>query len=675
MKNLFSNWLSQSVKFSRPKKNEEIKNKNTQNNSFTPRPQKTNQWLDKKTTKPYFKNIQNQKPGLDFHTKTTLINKSKSQNSSAFSLPADKQNFQSKPSLNPRKLLGFNEDRPFYFGPEKNEEVRLRIIPLGGTNEVGENCMAIEYGEDMILIDVGIAFPHKESLGINYYIPDLEYVYKNLHRLKAVIITHGHLDHIGAIPYVIGKLNFPPIYATKLTAGLIRNRLNEFKLTKLTKLKIFDPQETLIFGGIKIGFYRVAHSIPDAVGIYVKTETGSLVHSGDFKFCEESSDGIPQDLAKMKKLGEKNIDLLLSDSTNAHNPGRTISDKIVAENLDKAISEAKNRLIVATFSSQIGRIQEILNTAAKHHRTVFVSGKSMETSISTAKELGYLKYKEDLIQDMSKAKNLPLASTLILSTGSQGEPQASILKMINKEHKYFKILPGDTVIFSSSSIPGNETQVYEMVNNLSRLGATIIHNKILPIHTSGHAYIEECRDLIKLIKPKFFAPIHGTHFMRSAHKNIALQEGLDQRNIFLIDNGDILEIHKGNVKILNKRVPAKYVIVDGKSIGVDGTQVINDRKAMSEGGVLIIKLKINRKIKDIQGLTFVSRGLFYENEYKKIEKELTAKIYDSYKKFINENSLTNTRGLEEYLTKTTKNFISRKMDRYTLVVPIVEFGK
>ncbi len=578
---------------------------------------------------------------------------------------------QHRITKNPRRLIGFDEDRAFYSGQKQKEEARLRIMCAGGVNEVGENCMIVEYGQNMLLIDMGIAFPGQEACGVNYYVPDLDHVHKNLKNLKGIIITHGHLDHIGAIPYVIEKLNFPTIYASKLTTGLIKERLIEFKLDKQVKIVTFNPSETLIFGEMKVGFYRVAHSIPDALGVYIKTPTGSMVHSGDFKFCDDTSDGIPQDLEKMRKLGEKGIDILFSDSTNALNPGRTIPDKEVAFNLNKIISEAKNRVIVATFSSQLGRMQELLNCALKNHRYVFTSGRSIETNLKVAKNLEFIKYPEKLLLSSKEAKNIAAEKTLIICTGSQGEREAAIQRMISGEHPYFKINKTDTVIFSSSPIPGNETAVHQMIDNLSRLGANIIHNKIIPVHSSGHAYVDECKELIRLIKPKHFTPIHGTHFMRSAHKKLAMEEGIAEKNTFLIDNGDILEVHNGHVKKLNERILARHVIVDGNSVGVDGSSIIDERKTMGSCGALIINLKTRNNKLD-KNTFMTSRGLFYENEPELYYPKINEFIEKTYNEFIKTNPKANIKGSKDFLSRKISSFIEKILDRKPLVIIVID---
>lgn len=682
MKNIFKDWLTEKIPFvnkkteSKPLPSVNKPENPSRNQSRNPNPNfnsknrsrnfdRRERFNNQKPTQLPTNQQNNQKQNKQNEFKKHHSNPNRQEKNINFS-PID-----TKISTNPRHLIGFDQSRPFYHGPKKGEEPKLRLIPIGGVDEVGQNCMIVEYGDDMIIIDMGIAFPGRRAYGIKYYIPDLEYVYKNIHRLKGIVITHGHLDHIGAIPYLIEKLHFAPIYATKLTVGLIKHRLEEFKLEKVSKIVTYDPKETLIFGGIKVGFYRVAHSIPDAVGVYIKTETGSAVHSGDFKFCDEPSDGIPQDLEKMRMLGSKNIDLLMSDSTNALNEGRTIPDKVIAENLDKIIATAKNRVIIATFSSQLGRMQEILNSAQKHGRYVFISGRSIETNLKIAKELGYIKYPENLIKDSAQAKDIPLAKSLILCTGSQGESEASILKMIYEKHKFFKIIPSDTVIFSSSPIPGNEVDVYEMLNNICRLKATIIHNKVAPVHTSGHAYIEECKELMRLIKPKFFSPIHGTYFLRAAHKEIALKEGFSNENVFLVDNGDIIEIHKGTVKVLKERIIARHVIVDGESVGMDGTNVIRDREIMSEGGVLILNFIVNRNKTLIKLDNIISQGFLYESEFAKLEPHIKESAIKTYENIISKNPELNFNEIKSHLNKILSNYCDKKLNRVPVIIPTI----
>ncbi|PIS44214.1 MAG: ribonuclease J, partial [Ignavibacteria bacterium CG08_land_8_20_14_0_20_37_9] len=473
----------------------------------------------------------------------------------------------------------------------------LKVIPLGGLNEVGKNMMVFEYENDIVIIDMGLQFPEINMPGVDYIIPDTTYLDDKKNRIRGVIITHGHLDHIGGIAYLIERLGFPPIFTAKLTSGFIKKQLEEFGLTKRTRLNIFDPDKAILrFGRIEAKFFRVNHSIPDAIGVLLKTPAGNIVHTGDFKFDETPArDQRPADLQKIARIGSESVLALFSESTNALESGHTMSETQIGANLEPIIANAKGRMIIASFSSLIGRIQQILDMAAKHKKKVFLSGRSMHDSVEIARSLGYLSYPSHLVKDISSLGGTPDKEVIIMTTGSQGEEFSSLTRIAQKEHQYVKIKPGDTVLISASPIIGNERAISNVINKLAKLGANIIHDRTMDVHTSGHGCQEDLKMMMDLIKPKYLVPIHGEYFMRQAHKNLALEMGIKNENIILIENGDALEIGNGRVHKSNERVSLQQILIDGYGVGDVGTQILFERNQMAQNGIVIVLITINKK--------------------------------------------------------------------------------
>ncbi len=394
---------------------------------------------------------------------------------------------------------------------------KLKMIPLGGLDEVGKNMLALEYEDDIVILDMGFEFPDEDMRGIDYVIPDTSYLEANKKRIRGVVLTHGHLDHIGGIPYILPKLDFPPVYGTKLTIGLAKRRTEEFKQERMTKFNVIDPKEKIKLGKFTCSFFRVAHSIPDSVGIVVDTPVGKVVDTGDFKF-DDTPVGSQHhaEIGKMKALGTQNVLALFCEATNALKPGHSISEREVQKTLNEIVGKTEGRIVVASFSSQIGRIQQLLDAAAKNGRKVFVSGRSMLTNIKIASELGYLKFPKELVSEIKKYKNVADKKTLIITTGSQGEAISALARMAANEHAHIKIKEGDTIILSSSPIIGNERPIHTVINRLTKLGANVIHNALMDVHTSGHGNRDELVRMINYIKPKYLVPIHGEFYMRKA---------------------------------------------------------------------------------------------------------------------------------------------------------------
>ncbi len=467
-------------------------------------------------------------------------------------------------------------------------EKKMRIIPIGGLEEVGKNITAIEYGNDIIIIDCGMSFAGPDMLGVDYIVPDVSYLQKRKHQIRGIIFTHGHLDHIGATQYVVPKLGNPPLYATKLTAGLLKNRLREFALDKSVKLHEYNETTVLKLGAFEVEFFRVNHSIPDGMGVFVKSPAGTLVHTGDFKFDHSPAIDKPADMQRIAQIGKKGIDVLMIDSTNAVKPGFCKSEKDIANNIEDIITKTKGRLIIASFSSLIGRINQICLLAAKHNRKVFLSGRSMIDNMALAENLGYTTYPKGAVRKIGpQAKSLPPSQTIILTTGAQGETLSALTRMAIGEHAHVKIREGDTVLISASPIPGNELAIVNVINNLYRQGAKVITNGDMDIHTSGHAHAEEIKLMHSLIKPRCYVPIHGELYMRMGHAEMIKSIADPKMTVTMLENnGDILEVGRQGIRKSKQKIPANDILVDGLGFGDIGSKVIQERKIMSTDGFL-----------------------------------------------------------------------------------------
>ncbi|MFH1284745.1 MAG: RNase J family beta-CASP ribonuclease [Candidatus Peregrinibacteria bacterium] len=584
--------------------------------------------------------------------------------------PGQRSAIQLSTSRPPKKL----PRKPSSGKPAQILKGQLKIIPLGGLNEVGKNMMVLEYEDDIMIIDMGLEFPSEDLLGIDYVIPDVSYLEENKKRIRGVVITHGHLDHTGGIPYILPKLDFPPVYASKLTAGLISRRLEEFKLTKMAKINALNLDQPLRLGKFLCRFIRVAHSIPDAIAVEVETPIGKIVHTGDFKFDKHPA-GLQQkaDIHKLEALGRQNVLALFSDSTNALEKGHTMSEEEVEKTLADVVKDTKGRIIVASFSSLIGRIQQIFDIAEKCDRKVFVSGRSMQENIKIASELGYLRHKPGLVQDIKKYKNeTPDPKTLILTTGSQGESLSALTRIARGEHPHIKVKKGDTIIISASPIIGNERAIATVVNNLCILGATVIHNQIMDVHTSGHGKQEELKRMIQLVKPKFFIPIHGEYFMRSAHAELAMNQcGIPQSNIIMLENGDVLVAEQGKVAKSSEKVETKYILIDGRGEGHMGSQVQVDREIMSQNGALIILIHVDRKKHLKKTPDIVSRGFIYMHESEEIIREITEVAGQAYKNIMKKNPGATRQDVKKYIKQTVDKYATSKLERRPLIIPLI----
>lgn len=496
----------------------------------------------------------------------------------------------------------------------KAEPKPIKVSFLGGLNEVGKNMTLFEYGEDMFLVDCGLAFPDQDMLGVDLVLPDFTYVERNADRIRGIVITHGHEDHIGGLPYLLKVLNVP-VYGTKLTIGLIQGKLREHGLLNSASLNVIKPGDVITLGGFTVEAIHVNHSIPDALGLAIRCEGGTIVHTGDFKIDTTPIDGGMMDLGRLAEIGQEGVLCLMSDSTNAERPGFTESERKVGESFETLFRKAgNNRIIVATFSSNIHRVQQIMNVAASLGRKVALVGRSLENVVSISAELGYLNIPEGIVIDINMINRYPADKLVIITTGSQGEPMSALTRMAFSDHRKVEIHPNDYVIISATPIPGNEKTVSRVVNELMKLGADVVYEKMYEVHVSGHACQEELKMIMGIVKPKYFIPVHGELKHLRKHAGLALSMGIPKENILIADNGRVAEISKKALRCMST-VPAGRVFVDGYGVGDVGSVVLRDRKHLAQDGLVIVAVCIDRESGMIvSGPDVVTRGFVYVKE-------------------------------------------------------------
>lgn len=499
-------------------------------------------------------------------------------------------------------------------GKSKAEPKPIKVSFLGGLNEVGKNMTLFEYGEDMFLVDCGLAFPDQDMLGVDLVLPDFTYVERNADRIRGIVITHGHEDHIGGLPYLLKVLNVP-VYGTKLTVGLIQGKLREHGLLNSASLNVINPGDVITLGGFTVEAIHVNHSIPDALGLAIRCEGGTIVHTGDFKIDTTPIDGGMMDLGRLAEIGQEGVLCLMSDSTNAERPGFTESERKVGESFETLFRKAgNNRIIVATFSSNIHRVQQIMNVAASLGRKVALVGRSLENVVSISAELGYLNIPEGIVIDINMINRYPADKLVIITTGSQGEPMSALTRMAFSDHRKVEIHPNDYVIISATPIPGNEKTVSRVVNELMKLGADVVYEKMYEVHVSGHACQEELKMIMGIVKPKYFIPVHGELKHLRKHAGLALSMGIPKENILIADNGRVAEISKKALRCTST-VPAGRVFVDGYGVGDVGSVVLRDRKHLAQDGLVIVAVCIDRESGMIvSGPDVVTRGFVYVKE-------------------------------------------------------------
>ena len=551
-----------------------------------------------------------------------------------------------------------------------SKKPKLKVISLGGLQEIGKNITVFEYDNDIIIVDCGLAFPEDDMLGIDLVIPDISYLIKNMDKIRGIVLTHGHEDHIGALPYVLKQLNVP-VFGTLLTLGLLENKLKEHGLNKLVTLHTVVPGEKVKLGRFQVEFIHTNHSIADAVALAITTPVGVVVHTGDFKIDYTPIDGGGMDLHRFAELGKEGVLLLLSDSTNAERKGFTMSESSVGGVFDDIFSDTPdNRIMVATFSSNIHRIQQIVNSAYKFGRKVAIIGRSMVNAVRTSIELEYLNMPDNTLIDISEIKNYTDDKLVIITTGSQGETMSALSRIASNEHKQVSIRPGDKIIISASSIPGNEKNISNVINELTRKGADVVYEGIADIHVSGHARQEELKLMLSLIKPKYFMPVHGEYVHLLSHRDIAVSLGIPKENIFVMNIGDVLELSKKDAKV-NGTVPAGQVLVDGLGVGDVGNIVLRDRKNLSENGLMVVVVTIDSASGTIlAGPDIISRGFVYVRESEDLMEEARAVINDALIK-CEMKHISGWSNIKNIIRDTLKNFLWQKTKRSPMILPII----
>jgi len=507
-------------------------------------------------------------------------------------------------------------------------KAKLRAVPLGGLEEIGKNMTAFEYGDDIVVVDCGLMFPDESMLGIDLVIPDITYLEENKARVRAIVITHGHEDHTGALPYVLARLPVP-VYATRLTRGLIELKLREHKLLDKIELITIKAGGHVPFGEMTFEFFHQCHSIPDAVGVAIHTPVGIVVHTGDYKFDQTPVDGEPPDYARLAQLGQEGVLALFGDSTRADTPGSTPSERVIDGAFKRVFDEAKGRVIVASFASLISRIQQVVDAAAAHNRKFAVVGRSMVNNVGMGIELGYLKVPDGVLMRIEDALKLPDSQICIMTTGSQGEPSSALTRMANGDQRHVTIKAGDTVIISATPIPGNEEHVGRNVDNLFKLGANVVYERYEQIHVSGHGAQDELKLMISLLRPRFLIPVHGQYRHLVSHKRLGEQMGIPSDHIILAENGLPIEF-TATTATLGSRVPAGYVFVDGASVGDVGDVVLRDRQLLAQDGILMVALTVDRQTgKFIAGPDIVSRGFVHMRSSDELIERARAVVYDT----------------------------------------------
>ncbi len=550
----------------------------------------------------------------------------------------------------------------------------LKIIPLGGIEEVGENMTVLEYGDDILVIDMGLGFPDETMPGIDYIIPNTKYLEENKKRIRGVVITHGHLDHIGAIPYILPKIGDPPIYTMKLSGEFIKKRLEEFHLMGRSQINELNKDDILTLGNFRIRFFRLNHSIPDGVGLAINTPAGLLVYATDWKFDHTPVDKRPTEFDKLAKFGGEGVALLMSDSTNAEEPGYSMSEKTLGETIDRILFEAQGRVIFATFSTSVSRVQQVLNAAHKSNRKVVVTGRSLVNNVEICLATGYLTLPaKGMIIKTEQARKMPDDQIVYLVTGSQGEEAAQLARIARSEHKTIEIKKGDTCVVSASPIPGNERSISSVLSNLARLGARVLYQKILDIHTSGHAYQEDLKLMISLTKPKYFMPIHGEHHMLVAHADLARGVGVPDDNIYILDNGQMLELSSSGAKITEAKIPTGYVFVDGLGVGDVGEVVLRDRQVMSKDGMFVIILLVEKESgKLVQPPDIISRGFIYMKGSEDLLKEVKHEVRKVMEgKTKNQKMEANWAYIRSEVRDQIGEFLYQRTERRPMILPVV----
>ena len=551
----------------------------------------------------------------------------------------------------------------------KGEKAKVKIIPLGGLNEIGKNMTAIEYKNDIVIIDCGLKFPDEDMFGIDVVIPDITYLLKHKDKVSGIFLTHGHEDHIGALPYVLKQLNVP-VYGTKLTLGIVQSKLKEHNLLSTTELITVKPRDVVRLNSVSVEFIKTNHSIADSVAIAIHTPLGAVLHTGDFKVDYTPIDGEPMDFARFAELGKKGVLLMMADSTNVERPGYTMSEKIVGESLCRIFGKSKGRIIVATFASNIHRIQQIIDAAAMYGRKVAVSGRSMENIVQVAIELGYIKIEKENLVSIDQINKYNNDEIVIITTGSQGEPMSALARMATSEHRKVNIVSGDTIIISATPIPGNEKLVSRVVDQLFKKGAEVVYGSSEAVHVSGHACQEELKLMQTLVRPKYFIPVHGEYRHLKQHGELANSIGVPKSNILIPEIGDVIEVTRNSIK-KSGSVISGQIFVDGLGVGDVGNIVIRDRKHLSQDGILTVVVTLSKENKAIiAGPDIISRGFVYVRESEKLMDEARDIVRNVFAN-CEEQKITDWSTLKSTVRDELRSFLYEKTKRKPMILPII----
>lgn len=558
------------------------------------------------------------------------------------------------------------------FSRFRGDDTKLKIMVVGGLEEVGRNCTILEYNGDIIIIDMGLQFPEEDMPGIDYIIPNMNYLKGKEKNIRGVIITHAHYDHIGGIPHLMPQLGYPPMYGLPLTNAIIKKRQEDYKGLKPLNIHNIKIDDKLRLGTFEVEFFHLNHNIPDSMGVVINTPEGTVVHTGDWKFDYQPVAGDqPADLQRIAQIGARGVMALLSDSTNASQPGHQMSESEIGTNLDDIISEAPGRLIIGTFASLLSRIKQIVDIAEKTGKVVALDGFSMKSNVEIAKELGYMKFNPRTFVDLNRVKDYPDNKVIIICTGAQGEKNASLMRIASGEHRLVTLNPGDTIVFSSSVIPGNERTVQRLKDTLFRKGANVIHYQMMDVHAGGHAKADDVKLMIRLLNPKYFMPIEGNHFLLHYNARVAESMGFSKDKIFIADNGQVVEFKNGIGKLTKEKIPADYVFVDGLGVSDETNVVLRDRQVLAEDGMVVVIATVDSKTgKLIQNPDIISRGFVFLKEHKELIEDLRHRV----KKIVVDSdplSWADTNNIRNKIRDYVGQFLFTKTEKRPMILPVV----
>jgi len=552
------------------------------------------------------------------------------------------------------------------------KQSNLQIIPLGGLGEVGRNMMLLEYKGKILIIDMGLGFPEEDMPGIDCIIPNIRYLKGKEKNILGVVITHGHYDHIGAIPYLVEKIGNPHFFTSILTRGIISKRQKDFPNSPKLDITTVKNGDRIELGPFKIEFFRQNHNIPGNLGVFIHAPIGNIVITSDFKFDENPVNELPTDFKKLKALGRRDILLLISDSTNAEEPGHSLSEKTIEQNLDEIFKKTKGRIIASTFASLLNRIQQLITLSEKYGRKVCIEGYSIKTNVEIARNLGYLKIKKGALIKAKQLTDYPSSEITVICTGAQGEGRAVLMRIANNEHKFIHLKKEDTIIFSSSAIPGNERTVQVLKDEFYRRGAKVFHYKMMDIHAGGHAHQEELKEMIEIMKPKFFLPAYGQFSMLVTHAEIAQKIGIPQKNIILAENGQVINLSREKIFIEKKTVPSNYVMVDGLGVGDVGEIVLRDRQMLAEDGMFVIIVVVDRQTGQVKGSPdIISRGFVYLRESKDLLKETRKRVIEIVNRAAGSGGAVNWIYIKDEIRNKIGQFFYTKTQRRPMILPVV----